>query len=62
MKITDFLNALENIKVHNQRRFDSGLKNCVTKKYIEAEDLINLINQFKESSSIQSDKVCSSIV
>lgn len=62
MKIEDFINQLETIKIHTQNRFDVGRKNCVTKNYIEAEDLTNLINQFKESSSSQLDNVCSSIV
>ena len=62
MKIKEFLLELEKINIHTQKRFDIGRKNCVTKNYIEAEDLTNLINQFKESSSSQLDNVCSSIV
>lgn len=54
MKLVDFITKLENIKVFTQKRFDLGAKNCVTKNYIELEDLTEIINQFKESSSIQS--------
>jgi len=62
MEIENFINELHNIKVHTQKRFDVGAKNCVVKNYIEREDLISLINQFKESSSSQFNKVYSSIV
>ena len=62
MEIKDFIDKLENLKTFSFKRYDREGKVCVDKVGVDIKDLQNIINQFKESSSIQSESVCSSIV
>ena len=57
-----FITELENLKTFSFKRYDKEGKVCVDKVGVDIKDLENLINQFKESSSRQSESVCSSIV
>lgn len=61
MEIKDFIDKLENLKTFSFKRYDREGKVCVDKVGVDIKDLQNIINQFKESSSIQSESVCSSI-
>ena len=61
MKIKNFITELENLKTFSFKRYDTEGKVCVDKVGVDIKDLQNVINQFKESSSIQSESVCSSI-
>ena len=62
MKMKNFIIELENLKTFTFKRYDKEGKVCVDKVGVDTKDLENLINQFKESSSRQSESVCSSIV
>lgn len=62
MKIKDLITKLENLKTFSFKKYDMEGKVCVDKVGVDIKDLESLINQFKESSSIQSESVCSSIV
>jgi methionyl-tRNA synthetase len=44
------------------KKFDMEGKVCIDKIGVDIKDLQNIINQFKESSSSQFEKVCSSIL
>ncbi len=57
-----FITELENLKTFSFKRYDKEGKVCVDKVGVDIKDLESLINQFKESSSRQSESVCSSIV
>ena len=57
-----FITELENLKTFSFKRYDTEGKVCVDKVGVDIKDLESLINQFKESSSRQSESVCSSIV
>ena len=58
MKIKNFITELENLKTFTFKRYDKEGKVCVDKVGVDIKDLENLINQFKESSSRQSESVC----
>lgn len=58
MEIKDFIDKLENLKTFSFKRYDREGKVCVDKVGVDIKDLQNIINQFKESSSIQSESVC----
>ena len=62
MKMKSFIIELENLKTFSFKRYDKEGKVCVDKVGVDIKDLESLINQFKESSSRQSESVCSSIV
>lgn len=62
MKMKSFITELENLKTFSFKRYDKEGKVCVDKVGVDIKDLESLINQFKESSSRQSESVCSSIV
>ena len=62
MKINNFITELENLKTFSFKKYDMEGKVCVDKIGVDIKDLQNIINQFKESSSSQFEKVCSSIV
>lgn len=57
MKIENFIGKLENLKTFSFKHYDTEGKVCVDKVGVDIKDLNNLINQFKESSSIQSESV-----
>jgi|GEM_PF-5102015 len=61
MTTTEFIERLETLKTFTFKHFDVGGKVCVDKTGVDIRDLNELINQFKESSSIQFESVCSSI-
>ena len=61
MKIENFITELEELKTFSFKRYDKEGKVCVDKIGVDIKDLQNIINQFKESSSRQSESVCSSI-
>jgi|LakMenEpi03Aug12_release.lakeMendotaPanAssembly.Ray.scaffolds.fasta_scaffold4309590_1 hypothetical protein len=62
MEINDFIKELENLKTFSFKRYDKEGKVCVDKIGVDIKDIQNTINQFKESSSIQSERVFSSIL
>lgn len=62
MKIKKFITELENLKTFSFKRYDTEGKVCVDKVGVDIKDLQNIINQFKDSSSSQFEKVCSSIL
>jgi DNA polymerase III sliding clamp (beta) subunit (PCNA family) len=61
MKIDNIITELENLKTFSFKRYDTEGKVCVDKVGVDIKDLQNIINQLKESSSRQSESVCSSI-
>ena len=60
MEIEELIEKIERMKTFSFKRFDKEGKVCVEKTGVDINDLNELIAQFKESSSIQSDNVCSS--
>ena len=62
MGIEDFISELENLKTFSFKRYDKEGKVCVDKVGVDIKDIQNIINQFKELSSIQSERVFSSIL
>ncbi len=62
MKINNFITELENLKTFSFKKYDIEGQVCIDKVGVDIKDLQNIINQFKESSSSQFEKVCSSIL
>ena len=59
MTTEELLTKIKALKTFTFRKFDLEGKECVSKIGVDVKDLEDLLNQFKSSSTMQSEKVCS---